>query len=99
MPPPTMTVRVMPGAIPPLAGRCPRSTFALFSRGLSGAGDASRPIRAARAPGGRASGPPASRAEFPHHLYDGADVFHRRFRQDAVAQVEDVARPRAGALQ
>src|SRR5271169_4726787 len=46
---------------------------------------------------GAAPGP--LRFELADELHRGSDVLHRRLRQDPVAQVENVAGPRAGALE
>ena len=43
--------------------------------------------------------PRALRAEFPYHLYDGLDVLDRGFRQNTVAEIEDVTGARSRATQ
>src|SRR5688572_18591630 len=43
--------------------------------------------------------PRALRLEVAHHLYNGLDVLDGCFGQYAVPEIEDVSRPRAGALQ
>src|SRR5205085_6027256 len=83
IPPPMMTT---PGMAKELRLACETACATRTSHMFAGVGQAVPPAW------------PCSQLVFPDHLYHGFYVVHRRLRQNAVAQVEDVAGPRAGAL-